>query len=194
MTENISAVWPDQPEMIHHMTYLEDMASRCSVIIEIGCGHGNGSTRAFERGLLRTTHPAGARLFVSVDNNVDKPDVKPAILCWHKVTGDSRDTDTFETVCRLLPLDEDNDLTTVDLFYIDTDHVYDQLWKELINWVDLASCETIWLFHDVHMSGTYNKMTDAIKDFCASQPCYTKWEYKLLTEESHGLGMMKWKK
>lgn len=52
------ANWPDQPEMVYHMPYLEDMASRCSVIIEIGCGHGNGSTRAFKRGVARDGHDA----------------------------------------------------------------------------------------------------------------------------------------
>lgn len=186
MSEDTSVIWPDQPEMVYHMPYLESVASRCSIIIEIGCGHGNGSTRAFERGLLRTTHSAGARLFVSVDNNPDKPDVKPSIPCWEKVTADSRSSlakaDVWDLLC--------GSSIEVDLIYIDTDHTYFQLAAELINYFPMAGPSTIWLFHDTWMSGVYNPMTDAILDFCK---LYPEWEYVEITRESHGLGMMKWR-
>lgn len=177
---NEDGTWPDQSEMVYHMPYLEDMASRASVIIEIGCGHGNGSTRAFERGLMRAPE---AKLFISVDDNPDKPDVKPMLACWHKVTGDSRSTETRSAVDALLKF-------PVDLFYIDTEHTYDHLEAELANWIPLASPQTIWLFHDVFMWGNHNRMTDAITDFCVAHP---EWEYVLITEESHGMGMMRWK-
>lgn len=177
------ANWPDQPEMIYHMPYLEDIASRCSVIVEIGCGHGNGSTRAFERGLLRTTHPAGARLFVSVDDNEQKPDVRPTIPCWRKVLGDSRHGMPEAFLQGNYP---------VDLVYVDTEHTYEHLAAELVAWHTLPGVgeHTTWLFHDTFMFGSFNHMTDAITDFCAANP---QWEYVEITKESHGMGMMRWR-
>ena len=173
--------WPDQPEMVHHMPFLEEVAAKCSTIIEIGCGHGNGSTRAFERGLKRTTHPDGARRFLSVDDNVNKPDVKPTIEFWRKVSGDSRAQETRKEVRLALE-------RVADLIYIDTDHIYEQMEVELALWSALADSDTLFLAHDVYMFGVYNHMTDAIIDFCKASP---NWEYVELTKESHGMGMMR---
>jgi len=186
MSEQIGGdYWPDQGEMIYHMAYLEEMASKCSVIVEIGCGHGNGSTRAFERGLRRTTHPAGAKLFVSVDNKPQQPEVRPTIPCWYKVTGDSRDPMSMMSVDALIA---ESRPCLVSLIYIDTDHTYEQLAEELPVWERLATESTIWLFHDTFMNGVHNHMTDAITDFCKSHP---EWEYVEVTKESHGMGMMR---
>lgn len=180
-----SPQWPDQPEMVFHMPFLQEVASRCGVIVEIGCGHGNGSTRAFRAGQQSLLHDP---LLISVDIDPNKPDVRPAGN-WHKVTGDSRDpwvrAKTREILFRM-----HEEFPFPDLIYIDTDHTYEQLMAELCLWEEIAAPHTVWLFHDTFMFGCYNTMTDAIKDFCASHP---QWEYVEITKESHGMGMMQWK-
>lgn len=177
-------IWPDQSEMVLHMPRLERIASRCRVIVELGCGHGNGSTRAFERGLERTEGLGGPhQLFVSVDEDPERPQCKPLARYWYKISGDSRHTWPVEFVIIV------KEGAPVDLIYVDTVHVYDQLAAELETWKPVATEETLWLFHDTWMFGDYNQMTDAILDFCRVNP---QWEYVELTRESHGLGAMRW--
>lgn len=185
MSEQIHDInnWPDQTEMVYHMPYLEEMASKCSVIIELGCGHGNGSTRAFERGLRRAADP---RLLISVDIDPARPEVRPTFEGWRKVTGDSRDAMTFVDAVSLKVADAPG--VGVDLIYIDTVHEYEFLARELKLWYAFATSNTIWLFHDTFMFGQYNHMTYAIIDFCVAHP---EWEYIEVTKESHGMGMMR---
>lgn len=169
--------WPDQGEMILHMPFLEHLASQARIVIELGCGHGNGSTRAFARGIERS--PQSNKLFVSIDSNPDKPDCKPALSYWYKVNGDTRDPATISsTPCRGF----------ANVIYIDTDHVYEQMRQELAVWRVYAGPNTVWAFHDTWMFGSYNPMTDAIKEFAAARS--SEWEFADLTQESHGLGVM----
>lgn len=178
----------DQSEMITHMPFLEDFASRCAVIIEIGSGHGNGSTRAFERGLRKAPKPSYEKLLITVDDNPDKPSLEPLFVRWYKITGDSREHSTAINAASTILMESHN--APVDLIYIDTDHTKRQLAAELANWSPLANKNTTWLFHDTWMSGMYNPMVEAIIEFCEAHP---EWEYVELTKESHGLGMMRWK-
>ncbi len=171
----------DQSEMITHMPYLEDVASRCAVIIEIGSGHGNGSTRAFSRGLIKT----GGWL-LTVDEDPEKPSLWPECE-WMPFHGDSRSLTISDEVKQLLT---DWQEDAPDLIYIDTDHTKPQLAAELQNWFPLATPKTLWLFHDTWMSGMYSPMVEAIEEFCAE---HIEWEYVELTKESHGLGMMRWR-
>lgn len=181
---------PDQGEMIYHMPYLEDMASRASVIIEIGCGHGNGSTRAFERGLKWTTHPAGAKLFVSVDMEPHYPEVVPTLECWRKITSDSRAQEGINGVNTLRIAVGVYD-SPIDIIYIDTTHDYEHMRAELNMWKSVMCATTIVLMHDSHMFGTPNiDMVSAITDFCDANP---EWEYIEITQESHGMGMMRYR-
>lgn len=184
-----SDYWPDQSEMVYHMPFLEEMASKASVIVEIGVGHGNGSTRAFERGLKRTTHPNGAKLFVSVDDNPNKPDVKPTIECWHKITSDSRAQEAVNG-CNMLRIASGVYEHPVDILYIDTEHTYEHMKAELEVWFPLMTKETILLAHDTHMFSNFNEMTNALLELCSQNP---RWEYIQVTEESHGLGMVRWR-
>lgn len=181
--------YPDQPDIAYHMPYLESIATDCSVIIEIGCGHGNGSTRAFERGMRNGVMPVA---LISVDLDPQRPQVQPRLSWWHKVTGDSRDPEVRDKVRDLVRslCWQYESINAVDLIFIDTDHTYDQLMAELLLWRPLANSRTVWLFHDTWMFGVYNRMTDAILDFCTRFP---EWEYVEITRESHGLGMMRWK-
>lgn len=171
--------WPDQSEMIIHMPTLEEYASRCGVIWELGCGHGNGSTRAFVRGLDRSSMPY--RYLLSVDIDPDRPECMPLREYWGFLDGDTREESTAyrakEQTWNIEP----------DLIYIDTEHTYEQMQQELAVWSPYAGDDTVWLFHDTWMFGTYNHMTDAIKEFAGRNG----WIYTDLTQESHGLGEMR---
>jgi predicted SAM-dependent methyltransferase len=171
---------PDQIEMIPHMPVIEEYASHAAVVIELGVGDGNGSTRAIARGLDNS--PYLDKLHISVDIEVAKPKERPTAPYWHMVHGDSRLMGTVDRAKLILGERK------ADLIYIDTDHTYEQMQCELEVWSTLARPDTIWLFHDTWMFGPYNHMTDAIKEFAAAHPPLTFID---LTHESHGLGLMR---
>ena len=171
----------DQPEMVYHMPFLTYLAAHCTSILEIGAGHGNGSTRAFERGLkggdgrdkLHFSH-------VTVDIDPERPHLKPVSTenyHYRAVTGDSRDPQTYAGLTKIHP----------DVIYIDTDHTYEVMQKELeaITSAGLVTTDTILVFHDTWMFGEYNHMTDAIKEWCSRE----WWVFVDLTRESHGMGV-----
>lgn len=162
----------DQVEMREHMPFLESLARNASLVLEIGCGWGNGSTRAFSRGLTDGW-------LISVDFSETHPEERPGIR-WNKVLGRSEDVSTREEVEALLAG------VRPDVIFIDTDHTKEQMEKELAVWSALAGPGTIWVFHDTWMFGAYNTMTDAIKEFAAEND----WVFTDLTQESHGLGLM----
>ena len=168
----------DQCDMIVHMPTLEDYASRAAVIIEIGVGHGNGSTRAFARGLARSEKHV--RVHVGVDMDPVRPQIKPDRF-WCEVHGMSEDPATASWV-KIMLGDR-----MADIIFIDTVHTYEQMVQELPIWAAFSGPETIWLFHDTWMFGPYNQMTEAIKEFAAANGL----EYTDLSRESHGLGMMR---
>lgn len=172
----------DQVDIAHHMPFLEDLASRAAVIVEVGCGHGNGSTRAFARGLERSTREG--KMFISVDADPVRPQVRPTLPYWRVIHGKSEKVSTAGAVRLALGPQQ-----TVDILFIDTDHTYEQLRQELGIWSLLvAHTSTLWVFHDTYMFGEYNPMTDAIKEYCAAFP---QWEFIDHSRESHGLGLMK---
>lgn len=163
-----------------HMPVLEEYARNCRVLIEIGAELGTGSTHAFrcgfEANLLRSR-------WVTVDwKDRIVPECRPRCPFWHFVLGDSRSTLTALSVEKQL------DNFQADLIFIDTDHTCEQMKIELSVWSRLASSTCHWLFHDTHMNGRYNPMTDAIKRFAEASGV---WEYEQLSEECHGLGTLK---
>lgn len=177
---------PDQPEMVAHMPFLEYLASHCSTIVEIGCGHGNGSTRAFERGMKALGSkpaPYPPKLHLIVDVDPERPQIRPTddnkYVC-KVITGDSRARDTYERVL----VESKDDL--IDLVYIDTEHTYEVMKAELENWEPLLSRNTLVVFHDTWMFGAYNHMTDAIQEWALAH----NWEFHDFTKVSHGLGLM----
>lgn len=169
----------DQFDIAYHMPFLEEQASNAAVIVEIGVGLGNGSTRAFGRGLSRSEKLK--RMHIGVDNDADRPYEKPSHGVWFEVHGDSRDLATRYRVQELLMG------RPVDILFIDTDHTYDQMQKELEVWSPIAGPSTLWIFHDTHMMGEYNHMTDAIKEFTQANG----WTFIDHSREAHGLGLMR---
>ena len=172
----------DQPDIALHMPLLEDLASKAAVILELGVGKGNGSTRAFARGIAKS--PREDKLYVSVDFDADRPHECPDLPYWHMVYGRTEDPRTAAKVFNIIGGRK------VDVIFIDTHHTYEQMQAELALWGSFASKETVWLAHDIQMFGSYNHMTDAIKDYCVEHP---EWEYVEITPDSHGLGMMRWR-
>ena len=172
----------DQSEMIYHMPFLEEAASQASFILELGAGHGNGSTRAFIRGLTRSKYSKVG--MVSVDIDPDKPTDRPTVPWWEGVTGSTTDLNTFMKVEECM---EDLSYSPPDIIFIDTEHTYDQMKQELEIWYPLSRVYTTWLFHDTNMFGCYNHMTDAIKEFADQHGMV----YDDVSLESHGLGRMR---
>ncbi len=168
---------PNQSDVEYLMPILEEYASKCEIILELGCGHGNGSTRAFAAGLRRSCN-LSAHL-VSVDIDPSRPDELPNCPIYTRVVGDSADTKVMLMVSHLVS-------RKPDLIYVDTDHTYEQMKSELEVWWPMSYQSTTWLFHDTWMFGEYNHMTDAIKEFAARDG----WVYTDITKESHGLGRM----
>lgn len=167
------------------MPMLEEAASKAAFILEIGCGAGNGSCRAFRRGLKKSKAPEELKLHISIDINTEHPAYdRPTEPYWVKVSGDSRSIEVFDKV-----LDVMCTLGTEfppDIIFIDTDHTYEQMTEELRLWGRIAGPNTIWLFHDTYMFGPYNHMTDAIKEYASENGLV----YKDLATHSHGLGWM----
>ena len=170
---------PDQTDIHEHMPYLQAMAYLSSVIIELGCGHGNGSTRALSCGLSASEHKGKA--MISVDIDPMRPQIRPALDYWYKVTGSSTSPNTLENVRFILGQ------RPADLIFIDTVHTKEMLAQELALWSALEHLGTIWLFHDTWMFGQYNSMVEAIQEFCADG----KHEYVELTKECHGMWLMR---
>lgn len=177
----------DESSVSMHMPLFEELASKATVLIELGVGLGHGSARAFTRGMKR--NPAEDKIYISVDfdRNNPEPDFAPDVECWHMVYGRTEDLATVEEVYRIL------DLTGAgcpDIVYIDTHHTYDQMKAELVAWSPLAGPQTVWWFHDTFMFGDPNTdMVRAIEEFCVANP---NWKYEEVTQECHGLGKMTW--
>lgn len=169
------------------MALFEELASRATVLIELGVGLGHGSARAFTRGMKR--NPAENKIYISVDFNHDNPEpaMAPDVECWHMVYGRTEDPAIVEAVRHLM---EANGTTVASLIYVDTHHDYRQMKAELAIWSVLAGPHTEWWFHDTFMFGTPNtEMVRAIEEFCAANP---NWKYEEVTQECHGLGRMTW--
>lgn len=180
--KKMSVLMPDQPEMVEHMPFLEHLASHCINILEIGCGHGNGSTRAFERGLKSIENPKCLLKHITVDIDPERPQVKPELTTYYhyeSVVGDSREPFAYQYVWAHAPF---------DLIYIDTDHTYDVMQAELntLHAEGLIHNDVLLVFHDTWMFGEYNHMTDAIKEFAQS----LGWIFDDYTKASHGLGLL----
>ena len=174
----------DQPDIAYHMPFLEEMASKAGFILELGVGHGNGSTRAFARGLERSPWLDKLHIGVDLQPGLPFPEVEfepPAYPFWHLVLGRTEDPDTALKVKAICGERK------ADILFIDTDHTNLQMTKELKVWPALADDHTIWLFHDTWMFNVYNLMTDAIKEYAAAHHL----TFFDLTQECHGMGMMK---
>lgn len=164
-------------DIANFIPILRDFASKADYVLELGPAKGDGSTVAFEEGLL--AGGKGPKLFISVDQ-LDYMLYKPTVDYWHLVLGDSREMSTVDKVEKIAKG------RAPDLIFIDTHHTYEQMQKELEVWSLHGNKETLWLFHDTHMMGEYNRMTDAIKEHAAIYGLV----FTDLRPEAHGLGAL----
>jgi hypothetical protein len=172
----------DASDIAYHMPFLEECASRAGVIVEIGVGHGNGSTRAFGRGLSRSDKQH--KMHVLVDTDPERPQEKPPYDYWKVVTGASESEETMDAVDTLIQNHY------ADIIFIDTVHTYEQMKPEMCLWTELqwSGTRTLWLYHDTWMFGVYNHMTEAIKEFAVDG-----WEYVDHSKLAHGMGVLRHK-
>jgi len=169
------------PNMSLHMPVLEEYASNAKCIIELGCQYGAGSTLAFCRGIVRSGRYS-THISVDIKDQLH-PLLRPMIPFWHLVLGDTRFPKTRDDVQSILG----GCAYECDLLFIDTVHEKKFLAAELDNWFPLLADDCIMLFHDTHMGGKFNPMTEAITDFAAK---YKNWRYVQLTTECDGLGAL----
>jgi cephalosporin hydroxylase len=168
--------------MVPLLPIIEQYAEKATIAIDIGTCKGTGSTRYIRKGMEK--NPAKNKVFISIDIKDERQtfydfEQHP----WeHYILGDSREQSTVEKVKKII-----GD-RPADLIMIDTIHEYDFLKQELKMWQEFADKNTVWLFHDTWMFGAYNHMTDAIKEFAAESGI---WEYVDITQETHGLGMLR---
>lgn len=190
--------WPFRPgaggnSIWSHMERLADIASRAAVIVEVGIATMTGSTHAFELGLQASPAAKGRKRHIGVDIHeaISGPWV-PQSDWWQFVSGDSRSAGTVCRVRNLLTVDTDgggSEFLTPDILYIDTMHEYPQLKAELAVWKALVGPNTLLLFHDTHMGGQYNSMTDAIRELEASDLAASH-RYVQISTECEGLGAL----
>ena len=174
---------PDTIEMVPLLPIIQKYGENAVIAIDIGVCKATGSTRYILKGMEK--NPAKDKIFIGIDITDQREDwFDVDIKSWqHYLLGDSREQSTVEKVEEII-----GQYALSDLIFIDTVHEYEFIKKELNLWKQLAHKKTIWLFHDTWMFGTYNHMTDAIKEFAEESGI---WEYVDITQEAHGLGMLK---
>ena len=172
---------PDTIEMVPLLPIIQKFGEKALIAIDIGVCKATGSTRYILKGMEK--NPSKDKIFIGIDHEDQRMDWLKLESWQHYVLGDSRKLETVLKVQKLI-----NNSKGADLIFIDTVHEYEFIKKELNLWKQLAHKKTIWLFHDTWMFGTYNHMTDAIKEFAEESGI---WEYEDITQEAHGLGMLK---
>lgn len=158
---------------------IKKLSKKASFILEIGCAFGDGSMQAFSEVLSKSKKKDKLYISVDLEDNLLE-DMVPEFPYWHLVLGDSREESTKKNVKKICGDRK------ADIIFIDTEHNYEIMEKELPNWEELSHESTIWLFHDTWMMGSYNRMTDAIKSFAAKH----NWVYIDISKENNGLGAM----
>lgn len=159
------------------MPVLQRFATENDFVIEIGPLHGCGSTHAFIQGLK--LNDSKNKLYFTVDF-IDSLDYPPTFDFYHKIIGSSQDQSTVDMVKKIAGDRK------AGLIFIDTIHEYEFMQRELEIWSQLADENTVWVFHDTHMFGFYNHMTDAIKEYAEKNNLV----YSDISTDSHGLGYM----
>jgi hypothetical protein len=166
--------------MVPLLPIIEQYAEKATTAIDIGVCKATGSTRYILKGMEKNNNQG--KCFIGIDIEDKREDFFEQEPWQHYIIGDSQSQSTVDKCKEILHASK------VDLIFIDTIHEYDFLKIELELWKQLAHDKTIWLFHDTWMFGTYNHMTDAIKEFAEESGI---WEYVDITQEAHGLGMLR---
>ncbi len=180
-----------------HMERLADFARLCDgVIVEVGSGCGDGSTHAFDLGLAANDRPY-SHYHISVCIHPVAGDWEPTAPYWEMVVGDSREQSTVDAVrnelhwvatgpsARDFPYGIDH---TPHIIYIDTEHTYATLKRELEIWPDLGDENTLYLFHD---TVCYPEMAKAIEESVAvGGRFHDTHDYRILWHTCCGLGAL----
>ncbi len=163
-----------------HIERLADFAAMSNgVIVEVGSGCGDGSTHAFELGLR--VNPAKYTRHISVNLHPVGGGWEPQEN-WKFIQGDSRECPTVEGV-RLSLLGY-----IPGIIYIDTEHSYDCLRRELEIWPDLGDEKTLYLFHDVQ---GFSCLMDAINETIApGGRFHDTHDFLLIDPDCSGLGAL----
>jgi len=163
-----------------HMERLANFAY-CSngVIVEVGSGCGDGSTHAFDLGIQAKRDRN--KQHISVNLHPVGGGWEPESGAWSFVQGDSREQSTVDAVKAQLK-------RTPGIIYIDTEHTYATLKRELEIWPEIGDKDTLYLFHDVV---NFTEMTPAVLEAVAPGGKLHDTHYYLLIEEScSGLGAL----
>src|SRR5882724_3316188 len=180
-----------------HMERLADFASRAKVIVELGTGTCCGSTHAFDLGLKVSNAPDSAKGHFAVDIYDElNGEFRPKAPYFHYTQGDSRAVSTLEDVqeamARHFRIGAGEMFPPVDILYIDTIHEYEFLKAELETWQYLIDPQTLCLFHDTYLGGSYNKMTEAIKEMVAENgPLADTHRYMEISTHCNGLSALR---
>lgn len=163
-----------------HCPILTKYAAKSRRILELGPCYGDGSTKCLTWGIQQSKAKEEDKLYVSVDiiNQMDERN-KPTMPYWHFILGDTGKKEIVDKILKQFPR------VKFDLIFIDTDHGYDHMKKEMMFFPVLSHENTIWLYHDTYWNGQYNHMTDAIIEFCPKTHQFIN-----ITKNSHGLGAL----
>lgn len=180
-----------------HMERLADFAARAKVIVELGTGTCCGSTHAFDLGLKVSNYPDKDKGHFAVDiYDYLNGEFMPKADYFHYTQGDSRAAVTMDEVLEEMKehfgVTYTVDLPPVDILYIDTIHEYEFLKKELANWLEIIGPNTLCLFHDTYLGGSYNPMTDAIKEMVAEDgPLFLTHRFQEISQHCNGLSALR---
>lgn len=186
-----------------HMERLADFASRAKVIVELGTGTCCGSTHAFDLGLKVSNAPDSAKGHFAVDIYDElNGEFAPKAPYFHYTKGDSRAPETMQAVLDSMQehfgVTSDAYLPEVDILYIDTIHEYEFLKAEMALWQYVVTKNTLCLFHDTYLGGSYNPMTEAIKemvaeknDFGAPRRLFSSHRYMEISTHCNGLSALR---
>ncbi|NBW20399.1 MAG: hypothetical protein EBR82_71770, partial [Caulobacteraceae bacterium] len=120
-----------------HMVRLADLAAECNgVIVEVGSGCGDGSTHAFDLGLAE--NPNEFKRHISVNLHPVGGGWEPERSYWSFVQGDSREDDTVMRADLKIAECEQTYAKGIGIIYIDTEHSYECLKRELEIWPDIG--------------------------------------------------------
>ncbi|NBW22791.1 MAG: hypothetical protein EBR82_84080 [Caulobacteraceae bacterium] len=121
---------------------------------------------------------------------------EPERSYWSFVQGDSREDDTVYEVQKMLPHENtttpsgnpDAKMVCPGIIYIDTEHSYECLKRELEIWPDIGDEKTLYVFHD---TVGFPHMTQAILEAVAPGGRFHEThDYKLLWHTCSGLSAL----
>lgn len=182
--EFIETVWgPCAPrnDIADAVIYLLSLAKQCSVIVELGCECGHGSTRAFSAGL--ELNPSTNKCMVSVDiRDAIYPEIRPKAPWWSMIVGDSRSLNTLNRVREKL------EGKPIELLFVDSEHTASQVCVELDLWLPLCRQDALIVFHDTnpHAPYPYPDYAKAVRDYASKH----NYDMKDIISSGQGISIM----